>query len=220
MRTFTKGLQTQRLAVTDLTKGGAETFAALLDGRRAEIVYSDPPWNPGNEKYWRRFAGEDVPKSYDALLDGWCRCVALARPDHVFVEQSVNSAHKAMLLRAVERCAGWTLPFLEEWVCQYGAPKRPNALLHFGTERLTTDPGGMSGVAMVRTVFEGLPSFRLRGSASETLTLVADPCMGLGTTSRVAHIMGLSCIGTELNPKRLEVTIGRLLKSGYIERAP
>lgn len=222
MRTFKKGLQTQRLAVADLTKGGVEAFAQTLGGRRAAVVYSDPPWNPGNEKYWRRFAGEAPPTSYDVLLDAWCRCVALARPDHVFVEQSVNPKHKTMLLRAIERCEGWTLPFIEEWVCQYGSPKRPNALLHFGREKLSTDPSGMSGVVMVKTVFDGLPSeyFRLHGSASEALSLIVDPCMGLGTTSRVAHALGWDCAGTELNQARLERTIGKLIAAGYVETAP
>src|SRR5690606_28575755 len=138
------------------------------------IVYSDPPWNPGNEKYWRRHAGASPTRGYDRLLDAWCRCAVACRAEHVFVEQSVNPAHKQLLLGAIARCHGWTLPLLEEWTVQYGSPRRPNALLHFGAARLTTDPSGMHGIGMTREVFRGL---RVRPG-----TAVADPCMGLGTT--------------------------------------
>ena len=184
---------------------------ATLGGRRAAVVYSDPPWNPGNEKYWRRYAGEAPPSAYDELLDGWCRCVVHAQPMHVFVEQSVNPAHKAMLLRAIERCEGWRLPFVEEWVCQYGSPKRPNALLHFGPGPLGVDPSGMSGRALVKTV--------LGAVVVAPGSLVVDPCMGLGTTSYVSHLLDLDCAGTELNPARLERTIGKLIAAGYVETA-
>lgn len=208
MRRLTRGGQEQRLAVADLTTDeGLATFAGLLDGLTVSIVYSDPPWNPGNERYWRHHAKATSTRGYDVLLDAWCRCVVACRPEHVLVEQSVNLAHKQMLLDAIGRCDGWVLPHLEEWVVQYGSPRRPNALLHFGGEKLRTYPGGMHGMGMTREVFRGLT---IRPG-----TAVADPCMGLGTTSRVAHEYGLSCVGTELNPARLERTIGRLVKLGY-----
>lgn len=208
MHRLIRGDQEQRLAVADLTTtDGLATFVALLDGLTVSIVYSDPPWNPGNEKYWRRYAGAEPPRGYDRLLDAWCRCVVACAPEHVLVEQSVNAAHKQLLLDAIARCEGWVLPFLEEWTVMYGSPRRPNALLHFGREKLTTNPTGMHGIGMTRVVFHGLT---LRPG-----TAVADPCMGLGTTSRVAHEFGMSCIGTELNEARLGKTVERLRKLGY-----
>lgn len=210
MRRLIRGEQEQRLAVADLTTDeGLATFATLLEGLTVSIVYSDPPWNPGNEKYWRRYAKASETRGYDRLLDAWCRCVVACRPEHVLVEQSIIPAHKQMLLDAIARCTGWHLPLLEEWTVQYGSPKRPNALLHFGREKLSTDPSGMHGIGMTRAVFRGLA---IRPGAT-----VADPCMGLGMTSRVAHEFGLSCIGTELNPARLERTIATLRKLGYAE---
>ena len=47
--------------------------------------------------------------------------------------------------------------------------------------------------------------------------VVADPCTGLGMTSRMAHEFGCSFVGTELAAKRLERTIGWLLSRGYAE---
>lgn len=213
MRVFSCGDLIQRISVADLTAGGDADFAAMLDGRQA-VVYSDPPWSPGNEKWWRRHAGEKPPESYDRLLDAWCRCAVAARPEHVVVEQSVKPEHKQMLLDAIARCRGWALPLAEEWVALYGSPKRPNAVLHFGHEKLTTNPSGLSGEPMTRTVFCGL---RQLGALS--CGMVADPCTGLGMTSRMAHEFGLAFVGTELNAARLDKTIGWLLSHGYAEDA-
>lgn len=206
--------QTQRLAVADLLSGGGETLLGMRDGRRVAVVYSDPPWNPGNEKWWRRHAGAEPPTDYNHLLDAWCACVAAFEPLHVFCEQSVNPKHRAMFTDAVARCPGWAFPLIEQWMVYYGSPgsrscSRPNTLLHFGHEPIATDPTGMSGEAMTRTVFDGL---RLAPG-----DLVADPCMGKGMTSRQAHLHGLECIGTELNAARLDKTVAWLLKHGYRE---
>ena len=222
MRTFCHPSgQEQKLVVADLTKDGAGLFTKAIGTGRSTVVYSDPPWNPGNEKYWRRFAKLEPPTAYDELLRGWCACVVAAAPQHIFVEQSVIPKHKQMLLDAIAIAPGWKLPLLEEWVCIYGSPKRPNALLHFGLERLTTDPTGMSGLEMVRTVIRGLPilsgDLRRQPGVKSPRPVLSDPCMGLGTTSRIAHEFGFDCVGTELNTARLDRTIGNLLKLGYVE---
>lgn len=216
IRTFTHpNGQTQRLAVGDLLGDGLSVFAMLVAAAGAvPIVYSDPPWNPGNEKWWRRHAGASEPRSYDDFLDAWCAAVAGCGAAHVFTEQSVNTKHHGMLLAAVERCAAWRLPLLEEWTVYYGTPgsrgcMRPNTLLHFGEQPLLTDPSGLRGVEMTRVVFAGLDL--------PPGTTVADPCMGKGMTSRLAHERGWHCIGTELNHRRLDFTIRWLQRQGYEE---
>lgn len=204
-----RGAMTQRLAAADLTLGGVEAFRALMGHHRARVVYSDPPWSPGNEKWWRRHAGVEPPGAYDALLDAWCLCAHASGAGDVFVEQSVKQEHCQLLLAAVARCHRWTLPLLETWTVEYGSPKRPNALLHFGTRKISTDPTGMSGEAMTRRVFEGL--------TIDPGSLVCDPCTGLGTSSRVAHAFGCDFVGTELNPKRLNRTVAWLYRAGYMD---
>lgn len=199
--------QWQRFEVADLTRGGDDRLLALMDGHAASVVYSDPPWNPGNEKYWRRYAGEDPPTDYRHLLDAWCKVASSVGADHIVVEQSVNPAHRGMLMDAVARCATWTLALRAEWVALYGSPRRPNMVMHFGVAESTTDPTDMYGDAMVRTVLRGL-SVRPGG-------IIVDPCMGLGTTSRMAHEFGCHCVGTELNAARLERTVAWLRKKGY-----
>lgn len=221
-RTFTHphGL-TQRLAVADLLAGAGAALIAEADGP-TDIVYSDPPWNPGNEKWWRRHAGVEPPERYEALLDAWCACVANLAPQHVFCEQSVNPRHRALFTDAVSRCDAWTLPLLEEWTVYYGSPGsrscvRPNVLLHFGAQHLPTDPSGLRGEGMTRRVFEGL--MMLGHTLPAHRGEIVDPCMGKGMTSRMAAEFGCDCLGTELNPKRLDYTIRWLMRHGYTETA-
>lgn len=194
----------QRVAVCDITTRTPRDRRHLAD-----LVYSDPPWNPGNEKYWRTHAAANPSRGYDGFLDAWCREVIAYDPRDVLVEQSANWEHANMLLAAIERNPCWRWPLLEHWEIQYGHPRRPNRLLHFGTRRLSIDPTGMNGEAMTRRVFEGLGVV-----AGET---VADPCTGLGTTSRVAHSFGANFIGTEINPARAARTIKWLTGHGYQE---
>lgn len=197
---------TQQLAVADLLVDGGMCLSALASGH-VDIVYSDPPWSPGNEKWWRQHAGLEPPESYDHLLDAWCAAVAILRPRHVFCEQSVNPAHQGMFLTAVGRCRGWSLPLRQTWTIIYGAPRRPNALLHFGWCAVAANPDGMSGPAILREV--------LLAARVDAGTTIADPCTGLGTTSRVAHELGCHFVGTELNAQRLGRTAGWLLRHGY-----
>jgi len=202
------------MAVADLTTSdGRRIFVETLNGRTGGTIYSDPPWSPGNEKYWRRHAKEMPPNAYDELLDGWCRCVVAARPAHVFVEQSINDKHSGLLMAAIGRCAGWTWPLVEKWRVRYGAKNKatgerlPNELLHFGPAPIASDPTDLNGEAMTRTVLSGLS---LGG-------FIADPCTGLGTSSRMAHEFGVDFVGTELNSTRLDRTADWLRRHAYTE---
>lgn len=202
----------QKLAVADLLKDGVGALLSLTE--RADIVYSDPPWSPGNEKWWRNHAGEFQPDSYDHFLDAWCAAVSGLRPKHVVVEQSVNPAHKALFVNAVRRCQEWSAPlFQQEWIALYGSPRRPNVVLHFGPQPIPTDPSGMHGDAMTRCVFSGLAQI----GAVQPGMIIADPCTGFGMTSRMAHEFGCNFAGTELAAKRMDRTAAWLLRHGYTE---
>lgn len=179
---------------------------------RVRLVYSDPPWNPGNATYWRTHAGRERCESYTAFLRAWCsvvvECMARGAED-VLVEQASNPKHHNMLLDVAGALPGWALPEVGRHAVLYGSGSRllPNLLLHFGRRALAADPAGLHGEPMTRRVFDGLD---LAPGA-----WVCDPCMGLGMTSRMAHHFGLNAIGSELNPKRLERTVGWLIRRGY-----
>ncbi|MFO7180884.1 MAG: hypothetical protein DIU78_019440, partial [Pseudomonadota bacterium] len=47
-----------------------------LAGSRADIIYSDPPWGPGNLYFWRTHNGESGRPSWPGFLETFCDVVA------------------------------------------------------------------------------------------------------------------------------------------------
>jgi len=210
--TCTLGPLTQRLAVLDLDSANGLARAIDLLPEAVRLVYSDPPWNPGNATYWRTYAKTgNACASYQAFLDRlvsiYVECQRRGALD-VLVEQSIKPEHRGMLVAATYRNPGWALPYQGHYEVLYSSPPRPNALLHWGVSKLTVDPSGLRGEPMTRAAITGvLPS---EG------TWLVDPCMGLGMTSRMAHQFKANCFGTELNPARLAKTLAWLTKRGYV----
>lgn len=163
-----------------------------LDGERAAIVYSDPPWGAGNLMYWRTHNGETDRPDWREFLSTFCDVVvqSVEPGAHVFVEMGVRWVDELaaeMACRGHAECARWT--------CLYGSPKRPNMVWYSGPGA-DCDPTGMSGVAMTHHV---LSAVAVPGA------LVFDPCCGKGMTARVALRLGMRFAGVELNPTRAAV---------------
>jgi hypothetical protein len=207
--TCTLGDLTQRLAVLDLDGGGVGMAIRLMP-ESVELVYSDPPWNPGNATYWRTHAKQSACESYarflDRLVEIYVQCQNRGARN-VLIEQSIRPEHHGMFLTAVDRNPAWKLAYQGHYEVFYSRQRRPNALLHFGSTKLATDPSGLSGEPMTLRAITGT-----RPTAG---AWIVDPCMGLGMTSRMAHGFGLNCLGTELNPLRLAKTVSWLTKQGY-----
>lgn len=180
--------------------------------RKVNVVYSDPPWNAGNLGYWRTHAGYPKAKqNWTEFIDRWTDSVSLINPDAIYCEQSINDPDTVTLA-----IRGKGLPTLDgSWVVRYGAPvntsdrmsvcKRPNLLLRFARHNWGGNPTELSGEPMTAHVFDHEP-LCVDGN------VVADPCVGKGMTVRQAHRIGMACVGMELNPSRLQVTIDWLAK--------
>lgn len=180
------------LVVGELTTTRA---AAALACELADIIYSDPPWGPGNLMYWRTHNGETRRPDWATFLSTFCSIVrSSVRPGgHVFVEMGLRWVDD--LAEAMRRVG-----FRESarFGCLYGpASKRlPNVLWYSGPGT-KTDPSGMYGVAMTRRALEGVAA---------PGALVFDPCCGKGMTARCALRLGMRFAGVELNPRRAAVT--------------
>lgn len=178
------------LVVGELTQDRA---AQALEGQKARIVYSDPPWGPGNLMYWRTHNKESKRPNWNEFLAMFCNVVASAvEPNaHVMVEMGlrwVDELSEAMAARGIIET--------RRWDCLYGNPKLPNVLWYSGSG-CSTDPSGLSGVAMTNTALQGIV---------EPGALVFDPCCGKGMTARCATRLGMRFAGVELNPNRAKVT--------------
>jgi hypothetical protein len=213
--TCVRGNCTQILINGDLEDAKTIALFYSIVPDKVRLVYSDPPWNPGNATYWRTHAGVGPCASYDSFLDRWTsvvsKCILQGATD-VFTEQSINDKHRDMFISAVQRQESWKLPLVEQWTVFYGSPgsasvRRPNSLLHFGSSLLRTDPQNMAGEPMTLRVCAGI--------SAPPGSWIVDPCIGKGMTSRMAVYFSWNCIGIEINAKRLSVTIEWLKRQGY-----
>lgn len=204
---FTAG--SHRFLCGDLEKD--DCWDMLDIPQKIYMVYSDPPWNPGNARMWRTVSqlDDDPVKGtrgrmvdWDHFVDRFWAHVNHANPTHIFVEMGVKQTPEYIKMVGVPR-----FPDLQyEWNVFY-ASVRPNKLLYFSNVGgFTGNPEGMKNEPMTRHVFEHI---------AKEGEVVFDPCIGLGMTARMAHCFGMICYGIELNPARLARTLGWLSKHGY-----
>lgn len=185
-----------RLVCGDITAG---TVTALMGDERADLIYSDPPWGPGNQQYWHTMnrRGSAPRTSWPDFLTAFCAvCAAFRKPETpVFVEMGTRWADELdMAMAAVG------LPRRRRWTTFYG-PKRaplPNTLSLFGADVDVLLPTPAHGEPVTRAALRAVVR---RGA------IVLDPCTGTGMTARITHTLGGVFRGTELNSARLDKAI-------------
>jgi hypothetical protein len=196
-----------RLLAGDLTAGAVAT---LMGGERAAVVYSDPPWGPGNLQFWATaHARGSIPReTWPRFLDAFCGAVVKhTQPEApIFVEMGcrwVDDLDAAM--------RAWDLGLLQRWTITYGPKSRPlpNTLNLYGPTRVALAlPDPPHGEPVTRAALGAVRAVLLRPGA-----IVLDPCTGFGMTARITHRLGGIFRGSELNPVRLERTADWLRKA-------
>ena len=194
-----------RLVCGDITV--AETLETLMGDDRADVIYSDPPWGPGNQQYWHtmRERGTAPRTSWPAFLAAFCGiCARYRRPTSpVFVEMGVrwvDELDEEMAKVGLERQRRWTI--------FYGPKKKPlpNTLSLFGERAVdVVMPVPAHGEPVTRSAL---------AAVIEPGAIVLDPCTGLGMTARLTHALGGSFRGSEMNAARLARTEAWLCKRG------
>ena len=185
-----------RLLCGDITTG---VVGNLMGDERADVIYSDPPWGPGNQRYWHtmRERGSEPRTPWLEFLALFCRaCATHRKPDApVFIEMGlrwVDDIDSAMADVGIKK--------QHRWVPTYGPKSKPlpNALtLYCGQDVDIAMPSPMHGEPVTRAVL---------ASVVGPCSVVLDPCTGLGMTARVTHTLGGHFRGTEMNAARLERT--------------
>lgn len=182
-----------RLLCGDITDGAVQ---ALMGAERADVVYSDPPWGPGNQRYWHTHNGTNPRTDWLAFLDCFAGAVADHRkPDApVLVEMGLRWIGD---LDAAMAAVG--LPFRRRWRIFYGPKSKPlpNALCLYGPRDLDLEVEGLRGEPITRAAL---------AAAVSPGDVVLDPCTGLGMTARVTHAIGGRFRGSEMNAARLART--------------
>jgi hypothetical protein len=193
-----------RLLCGDITTGAVEV---LMGEERADAVYVDPPWGPGNQQYWHtmRERGAAPRTDWPTFLEALCGAIARARRPEapVFVEMGLRWTDD---LDAAMRAAG--LPLRRHWTISYGPRSKPlpNSLRLYGAldVPVAIPPEASHGEPATRTVLASV----VRPGA-----IVLDPCTGLGMTARVTHALGGRFRGAEMTAARLERTAAWLRRA-------
>jgi len=192
-----------RLLCDDLhdTDAGRFPFAA-------DAVYVDPPWNSGNEASFRTKAS--LPKAAGSPAERWRQfCYDLTSTLAVvcptgpwFIEGTVvGRAEGGPYDVMVEACEAHGHPLAQQWQITYYR-KQPCLLGSFGPAPVL-DLTGLDD--------EDTPAAVIGDVDAATWF---DPCAGRGLTAVSAHAAGRTFVGMELNPRRMAVTIDRLVEGG------
>lgn len=197
-----------RLLCGDITQGAVQR---LMGDERADVVYSDPPWGPGNQKYWhtQNARGSAPLTDWPGFLRAFCRSIADVRKPEapVFVEMGTRWVAD---LDAAMAEAG--LAFRARWIITYGPKNKPlpNVLNLYGPAHVNFEmPSPPHGEPVTRAVISGAMN-QLWSLGRRTNRIVLDPCTGLGMTARITDTHGDLFRGTELNPARLARTVAWL----------
>lgn len=168
----------------------------LMDGEKADLVYTDPPWS---KAFITRFYNmAEIPEK-PVLADLFSAIVANLRffgKDQFCVE--MGAIGKELLHETLESS---DLYLYTIYNTRYGKDK-PCYIFHGGiTPRSPDDPDR----------FLALEGQKIVEAAIETFTCIDDTvldfCIGQGMIARACHATGRSCYGLELSQERLDKTI-------------
>jgi hypothetical protein len=180
-----------KVIVGSLTQKRAEK---ALQGNLADIVYSDPPWGPGNLKYWRTMNGQKTKVDWENFIELFCFIVKknTKKDAEIFVEMGSR-----WIDQLSDTMSNFGIIETQRFRCYYkcGSKRYPNYLWHSGTEiDLRYREGGLR---MTKEVI---------GIISKPGLIVFDPCCGNGMTAKCALHFDMYFAGVELNPKRAAKT--------------
>jgi len=183
----------------------------LMQGEKADIFYSDPPWGQGNLKYWQTMNNKmtGASKSDIELTEFIAQIFNIANEyskEWIFIEYGVK--WKDQIQSYGKKMGFNSIDIIE---LQYRSGNRLLPLhLHIFSKKNSVLPVGyaekVSGTHGFNSLKQALLPLAKEGG------LVLDPCCGMGYTARLALLSGMRFRGNELNAKRLQKTIDKLSK--------
>ena len=219
-----------RLVCGDSTK--AETFAVLMNGRKANIVVTDPPYNVNYEGTAGKIKNDNLAdeKFYQFLFDAFSNIEKVMADDasiYVFHADTEGLNFRKAFADAgfyLSGCCIWKKPSLVlgrspyQWQhepCLYGwkksgkhqwyADRKQTTIWEFEKTKKNTDHPTMKPIPLLAYPIQ---------NSSMSNTLVLDPFGGSGSTLIACEQTDRDCYTIELDEKYCDVIVKR-----YIEQA-
>ena len=171
----------------------------------ADMIYTDPPWNLGNlNGYYTKAGLADYFEAFGSFADAlFCRIREIS-PAVCYLEIGKQNA------RDFEARLRDLFPVVQVWEILYYR-RHPCYLLRGARTETAADFTGMDDTATPLAAIS---------SEGEAVSCVGDLCTGQGLTAVAAHKLGKRFVGTELNRRRMAVTIDRTNKLGCGYESP
>ena len=181
-------------------------FEALKELGKFDCVWVDPPYNSSLASSFRTKAGVPNKVNIKDLLKLIFKTFDLC--DGSIYMEIGNQAFQ-YCLEQFERREGYKV--IQTWDVVY-YNKYPCKYIRSGKSPIDYNFSGMDERKVP------YPSFYHEMMNNQTKTIF-DPCTGRGLVPIAADQLGLRAIGTELHPRRLAVTLDKLIKqSGYFPK--
>jgi len=162
----------------------------------ADMVYSDTPWNTGNITSFYTKAEKEKRCEFAQFANTVFSHIAKIKPKVCYLEIGKQN------FELYRDKTSELFPVIQVWNIVY-YHKNPNILIRGGYDVVKFDFTGKDD--------EDTPLLTIQ---QENLSCVADLCMGRGLTAIAAYKSGKRFVGTELNKRRLAVTIDKIAQLG------
>lgn len=193
------------LACGDVEEGHVE--AAVRLARDAGVdprwCYTDPPWNPGIARLFRRWADADRPVDLDHLYRSFLRQSAEALPPGAPLWLELSPRAWRLWVRPVVEETGHAVNAVRKasWEDRRGKHETVQARIRLRPQEAGPEPVGST--VYLDDGLHGEESTESAFRSDHDAGAVLDPFVGYGLSVRFAERCGISCVGLELNPDRL-----------------
>lgn len=167
--------------------------------KQADLIFTDPPWNIGNlNSFYTKAARCDKRDSFERFYKRLFECIAEIAPRTCYVE--VGKEYLAEFILEMKRL----YPAVTFYNSTYYRDKNKFCYVIRGARKRKKLPlDYMDEERIIEWV-----------CANEDYSYIGDLCMGRGLVAINAYKSGKKFVGTELNHKRLSVTVEKIIKSG------
>jgi len=185
---------------------------SLLNGIKAKIFYSDPPWGDGNIKYW-----DTMNKKMNGIFTSTGNFDIDVFLDHV-LDYAVNFTDGWVVIeygnrwvdKVKEKAKNAGLHYCDSVETLYGSKKKPYTMqvMFFRTDKpLKIDLSTIHHTINNQTV-QAVFDLLFSGHLMEGEYAIDTSC-GLGLTAKAALSHNMNFIGNELNATRIQKTYAR-----------
>lgn len=165
----------------------------------ADCIFVDPPWNVGNlNSFYTKADRDDYHKEFEPFYQRLFACLQGIQPKTCYIE--VGKEYLAEFIIEMKKQFRQVTFYNSTY---YHRPENFCYVIRGSSKRRKLPLDNVDQKEIVKWICQ-----------NEEFSCIGDLCMGRGLLALSAHDAGRKFVGTELNHKRLSVTLERLVEAG------